>query len=101
VAVLTGGAGSWRRIELADGTAGFARAVDLAPADEPLRREPLARPVALRSRPDSSALVLTELPAGAEVAVLGGLGDWTLVAARAAVPVRGWLAPDALIFPRP
>lgn len=91
IGTLAGGAGTWRRIELADRTAGFVRAADLMPATTPVRTIRLPAPAELRTRPSPDALALITLPTDAEISILGTHGDW--LRARATDATEGWLLP--------
>jgi hypothetical protein len=95
VARVAAGAGIWRRIVLPDGRTGFVRADELTEASRELPLRELSVPVvaALRTRPDSGALAIGELPSGTQVDVIGTFGDWQWVALRDSVPIRGGAAP--------
>lgn len=82
VARMTGGAGDWRRIDMPDRRTGFVRVADVSAIGPgaPLRTVELPAASPLRVRPDSTALAMTELSAGARVSVLGSFDDWQLVA---------------------
>ncbi|MDQ2669714.1 MAG: M23 family metallopeptidase, partial [Gemmatimonadota bacterium] len=80
IARVIGGAAEWRRVSLADGRTGFLRANELENAARPAATERTTAETPVWARPDSSSLAVATLPAGAEVAVLGSLGDWRLIA---------------------
>lgn len=73
------GTGDWYRIVTPDGTVGFIATRLTESADKPIRSQLLTGRVVLLSFPDSTALALEDVGAGAEVPVLGAFGGFLFV----------------------
>jgi len=86
------GTGSWYRVRLPDGSAGFVDVALAAPADEPIRSTTVASTAVLRRGPDSTAPPLETLEPGEEVPVLGEFGEFLYV--QSPRGRSGWLALD-------
>jgi peptidoglycan LD-endopeptidase LytH len=88
IAHRLGVSGTWHRLLLPDGTVGYVREHSVVTAETPLRRRPLAEPVAVRERPLSGAPVMTTLERGTDVEVLGHFRQFDLVRSRTGL--AGW-----------
>lgn len=73
------GTGAWYRVTLPDRTTGFVAVRLTESADSPIRRELLAGAAVLLTDPDSTALAVENVAAGAEVPVLGAFGEFLFV----------------------
>jgi len=82
IAHRLGVSGTWHRLLLPDGTAGYVRANSVVTAEPPLQRRPLREAVALREKPLSAAAVMTTLEDGTDVEVLGHFGQFDFVRSR-------------------
>ena len=82
IAHRLGVSGTWHRLLLPDGTVGYVRENAVVAAEPPLRRRPLAEPLAVRDRPLSAAAVMTMLERGTDVEVLGHFGEFDFVRSR-------------------
>jgi hypothetical protein len=87
---VLGGVGTWFRVRLPDGSAGFLAARLTENADEPLRMAKLTHRGSLKARPLPEAVTMEELSEGADVAVLGAFGDFLFVQTPGGRP--GWVA---------
>jgi peptidoglycan LD-endopeptidase LytH len=87
---LLGATGSWQRIELSDGLAGFVPAGRTEPAATPLRRERADSALALGDGPDAAAVIIDTVPPGGAVDILGQGSGYAYV--RLQSGVEGWLA---------
>jgi peptidoglycan LD-endopeptidase LytH len=87
---LLGATGSWQRIELSDGLAGFVPAGRTEPAATPLRRERADSALALGDGPDAAAVIIDTVPPGEAVDILGQGSGYAY--ARLQSGVEGWLA---------
>jgi SH3-like domain-containing protein len=90
--------GSWYRVRLPDGRAGFVPAATTRAVDVPLRSERRAVPSPIRDRPTPAAATLGHVEPGRPVLVLGRFNDYLLV--RAATGGTGWLASEPADAPR-
>jgi hypothetical protein len=86
---VLGGVGTWYRVRLPDGTPGFVAGRLTEGAEEPLRSERFSEAQAVRVEPLPDSPVMTELPDGVEVPVLGTFGDFLLVRPPEGRP--GWM----------
>ncbi len=92
VLYVSGGSGSWYRVHLPDGAAGYVFASQLEPAQEPVREVHLADGRAVRRRPAPTALPIDSLAADATVPVLGEFEDFLYVEAPSGR--AGWIAAE-------
>lgn len=91
--LVLGGAGSWYRVRLPDGSMGFVATRSLEPMREPLRNVELGEGGVLLGRPLATAAVRDSLAPGGEISVLGEYGDYLYV--RPAKGPAGWLSRNA------
>ncbi len=82
IAHRLGVSGTWHRLRLPDGAVGYVRENAVVTAEPPLRRHPLAEPLALRERPLSAAAVMTTLERGTDVEILGHFRQFDFVRSR-------------------
>jgi murein DD-endopeptidase MepM/ murein hydrolase activator NlpD len=87
---VLGGIGTWYRVELPDGGAGFVAGRLTEQLAEPLRLERLAQEQPLQAQPLPDAPVMGEIPTGADVAVFGTFGDYLFV--QSPNGKSGWMA---------
>ena len=73
-------AGSWYRVRLPDGTAGYVQASRTEPADDAVRRAEVAAGTLLRDRPAADAAVISTVDGG-RLPVLGVFSNFALVEA--------------------
>jgi murein DD-endopeptidase MepM/ murein hydrolase activator NlpD len=77
-------AGSWHRVLLPDGEIGYVAGNGVMSADAPLRRQRAARPLIVREKPQLMAPVMTTLPQGTDVELLGRFQQFEFIR-----PVQG------------
>jgi murein DD-endopeptidase MepM/ murein hydrolase activator NlpD len=83
------GSGTWYRVTLLDGTAGYLEAEVVEPSEQPIRREVLARGTDILTDPTPAAIAVDSVTTGGEVGVLGVYGDYLYV--RGPSGRSGWL----------
>lgn len=86
---VLGASGDWYRVRLPDGGSGFVAARLTESVEGALETRVASGAEAVQSAPDARAPVMAELPAGAEVGVLGRFGDYLYV--RAPSGHVGWM----------
>lgn len=86
------GTGAWYRVTTPDGKVGFIAAHLTEPVESPIRRQVLAAGARLLTAPESTAVAVESVNAGAELPVLGAFGDFVYVEGPSGR--AGWLALD-------
>jgi len=86
---VLGGVGSWYRVRLPDGQAGFVAGRLTEEIGSPLWMERVAAAQPIQAEPLPGAPVMEEFPEGADVPVLGTFGDFLLV--RSPQGRSGWM----------
>ena len=87
-------AGSWYRVRLPDGSAGFVAARLMETASEPLRSQVVAAASSLVSEPVSGAPVMESVEAGTDLSVLGTFEGYLYVQSPGGH--TGWMASEPL-----
>lgn len=87
---VTGGVGSWYRVQLPDGTRGFVAGNLTEEVGDPLWLETVAQAKPLWADPVPGAPVMEEVPVGVDLPVLGRFGDFLFV--RAPGGIEGWMS---------
>jgi len=87
---IAGASGDWFHIRTATGIAGYIAARSVVPATQAIRVVSARTGDIVRERPDSLAVVMDSLTAGAELSVLGTLDGFLLV--RTPGGNTGWIA---------
>jgi peptidoglycan LD-endopeptidase LytH len=90
IVTVLGAAGSWLRVRLPGGEAGFVPASAVQRLAEPLTVVSREAGVVLRERPNPAAVIVDSLDARARLSVLGRYGRWLLVATHGRR--EGWIA---------
>ena len=90
-------AGSWYRVRLPDGQAGFVAARLTEAANEPLRNQIVAHTSPLVSGPSDSAPMMEAVQAGTGVSVLGTFEGFLYVQSPGGN--TGWMASEPSSFP--
>lgn len=86
---VMGGTGSWFRVKLPDGSSGFVAGNLTEDLSEAVRTERFAQASPLQAEPRSDALVMEEIPIGADLPVLGTFGSYLYV--RSPGGRAGWI----------
>jgi len=84
------GSGVWYRVRLPDGQIGFVATRLTEPVNGPLEQQVVADGGMLLTDPDSSAVAVEQIDAGAEVGILGSFREFLFV--RGPSGRSGWLA---------
>ncbi len=84
---IDGAVGSWFRVRLPDGTAGYVTATLVETMQRPVRRTTVANGTPLRDRPASDAAIITT--AAGALPVIGEFADYALV--EAGDGLTGWV----------
>ncbi len=90
VVTVLGAAGSWLRVRLPGGEAGFVLANAVQRLGEPITVVSREAGVVLRERPNPAAVIVDSLDTRARLSVLGRYGRWLLVATEERR--QGWIA---------
>jgi murein DD-endopeptidase MepM/ murein hydrolase activator NlpD len=90
VAMVLGAAGSWLRIRLPGGEAGFVTASAVQRVGAPVTVVSWPSGAVLRERPSPGAVIVDSLGTAARLSVLGRYGRWLLVATEE--KREGWIA---------
>lgn len=88
--LVEAGSGIWYRVKLPDGQVGFVATRLTEPVNGPLQHQVVAEGGVLLTDPDSSAVAVEQLDAGAEIGVLGAYGEFLFVQGPSGR--SGWLA---------
>lgn len=91
------GSGDWYRVRLPDGTEGYVAARLTEPLEGPVETRVALREEPVQATPDTSAPVISLVPAGAEISVLGRFDGYLLVQAPTGRP--GWVGDDGSSLP--
>jgi hypothetical protein len=89
IVTVLGAAGSWLRVRLPGGEAGFVTANAVQRLAEPLTVVSREAGVVLRERPSPAAVIVDSLDSRARLSVLGRYGRWLLVTTEA--KREGWI----------
>jgi murein DD-endopeptidase MepM/ murein hydrolase activator NlpD len=89
VVTVLGAAGTWLRVRLPGGEAGFVTASAVQGLGEPITVVSREAGVVLRERPNPAAVIVDSLDSRARLSVLGRYGRWLLVAT--AEKREGWM----------
>jgi hypothetical protein len=90
VVTVLGAAGSWLRVRLPGGEAGFVTATAVQRVGDPITVVSREAGVVLRERPSPAAVIVDSLDNRARLSVLGRYGRWLLVATD--TRREGWIA---------
>lgn len=90
VVAVTGGTGTWMRVELPDGLTGYVASNVIEPLRKLLRKAPLPVGTDLLEEASPDAVVMETLPAGTVVDVLGVFDSYQLVREKGGA--TGWLS---------
>ncbi|HSG06885.1 MAG TPA: M23 family metallopeptidase [Longimicrobiales bacterium] len=91
------GSGDWYRVRLPDGVEGYVAARLTEDLAAPVETRIASREERVQAMPEAASSVITSVPAGAELAVLGRFGGYLLVQAPSGRP--GWVDSDASFLP--